>query len=251
MFKVYHGFRDCQVKFLNFLKIMLGLVIMARDSMTWVSNLWRQIMARASNRRAGRTRQKRSAWGDWRPYNAPNMAWAQVTPLASGVQIQVEIAGQTISAAAIPVVPFDPGSQLAAGTVTLDEEETFDVQVKGHIDVNLSDVALAANGGLVLIQSGLYRAEYVQGTGFNVGVIGTPQGVADVHWISRQHRRFNFGSVLSGFVAGPSRIVVPVNGNMRIGQGKALYFVLQANFPATAILNYMSFVEYRIRKNVD
>jgi hypothetical protein len=146
------------------------------------------------------------------------------------------------------VVPFDPGLQLIGGVVTLDEEETFDVQIKGHFEISTTD-SLAAPIGFLLLQWGIYKAQFnsVVG-GFTVPPIGTALGIADVNWKFHKHK---FVDYPQGPLTAPYHIHLPVQATQRIGQGIALFVALQANWQGTGVVSYISFLEYRILRNVD
>lgn len=207
-------------------------------------------MTRKSTRQQSARKGKRASWGDWRPYNAAPVAWNANTAFANGSIVTAEIAGQTITTAAIPAVPFDPGSQLIAGAVTLVEEETFEVQVKGHIDVNRA-IGPASQVSPLLLQHGLYKARFSAGGGGFILPAFTVGGIADVNWINRFHRVFDMPSQVGVDITVPTRLVMGFNATYRIGQGTALWLAMQASWTGAGSVFYTPFLEYRIRRNVD
>jgi hypothetical protein len=176
------------------------------------------------------------------------MDWNVARNFVSGTMIQNEIAGQTLAAGAVPVVPFDPGAQLIAGVVTLDEEETFVVQVKGHIDVSTAD-AVGMPLQSLLLQWGCYKAQFnpVVGT-FQCPPIGTALGIADVNWAFHQHKLWDFPNLQLTTI---QRLSLPFAATLRIGQGVALMAAMQADWTAGPTVSYRSYLEYRILRNVD
>jgi hypothetical protein len=193
-----------------------------------------------------KSRGKRAQWGDWRPFNAAPIAWDSVGNFITGAQVISEIAGRALSAGSIPTVPFDPGTQLAGGTVTLVEEETFEVQVAGFIEVWGS-----SGPGFLDLYWGLYLGDYVNGSGFYCPpLMNVAIQAADTDW--KQYE--NQAGILFPLPATVTTKVNPTRlrfaATQRIGQGKGLMLAVLPLF-TNGTFSYASYIKYRIRRNVD
>lgn len=193
-------------------------------------------------------RGRRSVWGDWRPFNAAPLAWDQVTEYTSGTQVSLEIAGRSLTADSISSVPFDPGAQLDTGSVTLVEEETFDVQVSGHIDV------WAVTGpGIVHLYHGLYLGDYIQAAAsfYVPPAMNLPQDAADTDWKQYSAKAGTLFPAVLTATAKADAYRMNFAATQRIGQGKGLSLAMMAIFVDPVTLYYASYLKYRIRRNVD
>jgi len=202
-------------------------------------------------KRKGSRRQAK--WGDWRPVNvAGSLLWNTPVNLASAAVINVEIAGVSASLLATQSVPFDPGQQLAGGTVTLAEEMTFDVQLGGWIYVDHTNAV--ANPVDFIFFLGVYRSDWNGGAGAFVlpPRLDYPNGYYDKNWSFKKVISSSF-PVFNTQMARVDAFKVPVSTTMRIGRGKAMLLNMTSNatgVPSTNI-SINSFLTYRIRKNVD
>jgi hypothetical protein len=165
------------------------------------------------------------------------------------VSVLAEIAGQSAATGSQPTVPFDPGAQLIAAGVTLVEPETFEVQVKGHIDLTTAITAVLPVGGIRL-EHGLYKSRFSQaGNTFTLPTF-TVQGIADRNWVGRTHRQYDgpdTGALNTVF----HRIVANFAGTFRIGLGDAVFLAIQATWVGAGGVSFTPFLEYRLRRNVD